>query len=154
MGIDLLLMEAHVATLFVHDDGGRLCHVNDRDATPAPRFFLGRTREGHLARARRDLPADLRAALLGPGRHEPVSDPLLEDPAQGNDIEELLEDSESIRQVWSGPAYHFPDDIDAPADTVRITPRNLALLDAHFAAQAADAHHIQPLVAVVEHGRA
>lgn len=54
---DRELMAAHALALFTHDDGARLLTVNEPSGgAPAPRLFLGRTRQGNLWRFRSDLP--------------------------------------------------------------------------------------------------
>src|SRR5689334_3982768 len=54
--VALELMRLHVQSLFVHDQDSRLVQVNETQAGPAPRFFLGRTPAGCIWRFRNDVP--------------------------------------------------------------------------------------------------
>src|SRR5947199_5583424 len=60
---DLGLMRFHVEALFTHDANSDLVAVNEPNGAPAPRFFIGRTREGIVCRFRRDLDLETRRAL-------------------------------------------------------------------------------------------
>src|SRR6266567_9646689 len=56
---DLALMELHVEALYRRTAEGRLLETREKDPVRAPRFFLGRTRQGNLWRFRDDVPASL-----------------------------------------------------------------------------------------------
>jgi hypothetical protein len=52
-------MEIAANALFTYDRDNRMVRVNEPDDEAAPRFFMGRTREGHIWRFRHDLPAEV-----------------------------------------------------------------------------------------------
>jgi hypothetical protein len=74
------LIETQVEALYVHDENGRLLRTNEPDPLPAPRFFLGRTREGNIWRMREDLPERLARELQGLASREPVTADLRSNP--------------------------------------------------------------------------
>ena len=63
-------MRFHLEALFTMDAAGRLVSVNESGGGPAPRFFLGRTREGNVWSVRHDIDPSLAVALhvLRPAR--------------------------------------------------------------------------------------
>lgn len=129
---DLQLMGIQVETLFVHDGRERMLRTNEPDGRPAPRLFLGRTRQGHVVRFGESVPdwlADRLAAILE--RAALAGDPR----APLVTIEALratLESDAHITMEKGGPAYRFPDlparplgavpvSVDENADAVRDT---------------------------------
>jgi hypothetical protein len=102
--------------------------VNEPDGDPAPRFFLGRTREGNLWRCRYDLPVDIIKQLEQLAASEPVSDDLRADPINLQAFKDVLRPHGEVRDVSGGPAYYYPEDIPQPANTVEITEDNVELL--------------------------
>lgn len=52
---ELDLIAIQVEVLFVHNRVGKMKYVNEQGNPKAPRFFLGRTREGSITRYHCDL---------------------------------------------------------------------------------------------------
>jgi RimJ/RimL family protein N-acetyltransferase len=126
---DKELMTMHVEALYTYDANSRLLHINEPDGGGlADKFFLGRTREGHLWRFRSDLPDSLVERL---------------------DLQ-LLE----AKSVWLGPAYCFTDDIESSRATTLITEKNADLLQGGFENLISELPLWQPFVAVIENNRA
>ena len=121
-------MEIQVEALFTHDENGRLQYVNEPERSPAPRFFLGRTKKGSIWRFRYDLPEDVVSKLDDLLSSEPIPTNLLENPINFEAFKNVLQAHTEIQQVWMGPAYRFPDDIRCPTNAVRVTKENAELL--------------------------
>lgn len=152
---DLELLAIQVATLYTHDADGRLRQVNEPSGRPAPRFFLGRAKEGSLCRCRHDLPADLARELERLVATGPVAADLRADPPCFARLCELLREHAPIQGIWRGPAYRFPGTLPGqPAAVVQVTAANGELLRANFADWLPDLEHIQPCLAVVRDGAA
>jgi len=62
---DVALMELHLEALCRYTPEGRLRETREAEPVRAPRFFLGRTRSGHLWRLRDVLPAALAVVIDG-----------------------------------------------------------------------------------------
>ncbi len=153
MGDDRLLMEWQIAALFRHDQDGRLLATNEPDPPGgAPRFFLGRTRHGHLWRFRHDLASDLvREAdhlLMG----EPVGRDLNQPPATLNALCQTLSAEAPVGQISMGPAWRFPPELTMPTGITMITALNTRLLLPHFPVSAAEIAERQPCAAIVRDG--
>ena len=76
MPTDLELIKIQASALFIHNPESRLLYVNEPDgvAVPAPRLFLGRTREGNVWRFRAGLPEKLYDELSALCADEPPID--------------------------------------------------------------------------------
>lgn len=126
---DLHLLEIQVEALFMHDARGRISCVNEPGGDRAPRFFLGRTREGNLWRCRDDL-ADATARQLEQlAANEPFDENLQAEPHNLAAFQEVLRADGESPLIVSGPAYRFSDEVPAPADVQEITRANAHLLD-------------------------
>lgn len=128
----LNLMRAQVRTLYHLDRQGQLLAEADRTAAPgavvpAPRLFVGRTREGNLWHFRHDVSPSLQASLEALLRREPPLPAPSEPPRCAAGVGALL----GGEAEWRGPAYLLPGDRD-PGQAVPITPQNAAALDLHF----------------------
>lgn len=137
IGSDLQLIELQASALFIADDDGRLRYIAEpgyaeADLDPAPRFFMGRTREGNVWRFRHDLPVELVRSLDQLCRAEPAAVNLADPPLQAGAIRALLHAHTPITDEWRGPAYWIPDGIDAPTEVVLISEANAHLLEANF----------------------
>lgn len=132
----LELMAIQINTLFRTDDVGQLRWVNepgeDESCPPAPRFFMGRTREGNLWRFGADLPAQVRQEVNELCLAEPVVDDPCLPPVHADAIRNVLERSEAVREEYRGPAYWIAQDPPISGNAVLITPANLELLRSHF----------------------
>jgi RimJ/RimL family protein N-acetyltransferase len=154
---DLDLMRLQAEALFVHDANGRLVCINEPDPTnPAPRFFLARTKVGHLWRARFDLPLDLAAELDRLAAAEPVVSDLSEQPHYAVQYAALLNQHSPLVATDAGPAYYLPepDQLDQPHNAVLITPENINLLQAHFSWLLTTLTDYAPVAAAIVDGQA
>ncbi len=153
---DLELMKIQIKTLFTHTANGRLQEINEptMPPTPAPHFFLGRTRAGNVARFRHDLPGEIVAKLRDLVSVTPISTNLAEDTFDWGVFWDVLRTYVEIRRVWHGPAYHFPAKIKRPADVVPITQENAGLLRYGFAGMLPQLEGKQPCLAAIENGHA
>lgn len=150
------LLEIQIETLFRVRGDGRLLDVNETDGPPAPRFFLGRTLAGNVARYRHDLSDDLVASLDRLVSAEPVAPALTGEPPPGLDaMRTVLRAAADISHEWRGPAYRFPDPLPTAAvPTVAVRAENAAVLRGPFALMAEWLDEIQPCLAVVIEGAA
>lgn len=146
-------MRIHLDVLFTRDADGRLLRVNEPDGKEAPRFFLGRTREGNEWRFRADLPENLVEALEAACRDEPPGPELLAPPYEAQRYEALLARSAPIRHRWAGPAYFFACALPAAAGPVPVTEANLDLLRPHLEDWCADVLLRQPAMMLLDQGR-
>jgi RimJ/RimL family protein N-acetyltransferase len=122
---DLELLRLQVDALLTHDPDGRIRWTNEPGETPAPRFFLGRTREGSLWRFRHDVPPDVVRRLETLLADEPVTDDPRREPVHLDAYRLLLREHAPIAGEEVGPAYYFPPEIDAPGSAILITPANM-----------------------------
>jgi RimJ/RimL family protein N-acetyltransferase len=156
MPTDQELLDVHVRALFTLDARSRLVSVNDPDGSggPAPRLYLGRTREGNLWRFRADLPESLIAELEALCADEPVDDALRRTPRHFDAYTRLLEAHAPVEQVWMGPAYRFTEIPEPAAELVDLTEADAGLLRGGFEKLVEELPAWLPFVALVEEGRA
>ena len=155
MPSDLDIMKRHVQALFTHDDRGRLRLVNEPDGAEAPRFFLGRTAEGHIWRFRFNLPEGLAEQLEAVCLEEPAAGGLRPEPAHFDEYLSLLETHSPVRKFWMGPAYHFPDRVVRTSrEAVTVNSENTDVLSAGFEEWIPDVPHRRPFMAILHEGRA
>ena len=151
---DLELMTIQVSALFRHDERGRLLSTNETDPPPAPRLFLGRTRDGNLWRFRHDLPQPLVDRLEALLAAEPVTDDLSQPVRSLTALRALLETAGPPVEMWSGPAFRFPSELPLPEHhAARITSENDEVVRRVFPTLAQDLPSCQPCLAVVQEGR-
>ena len=160
MSADWDLMQIHVSALYRHDERNRLLTVNEPgDPRPddplPPRLYLGRTREGLIWRFRHDLPESLVAELEAMLAAEPVTADLSQPPQCLAALQARLALDGPLTGTWSGPAWHFPDDISAPEhEVIPVTTANdhlVRLLSPVLAAD--DLPWRQPCLALLDQGR-
>jgi len=156
MTSDSGLLEQHVRALFAHDARGRLTHVNEPGSVrrAAPRFYLGRSRAGNLARIGASVPDALADALMEVAASEPIGDDLRAPPRHAERYERLLAARARVAQRWAGPAYRFADLDRESADVVDVTEPHADVLRGGFEAWLPDVRDWQPFVAFVVDGRA
>lgn len=151
---DLELMQIHADALYRYDRRMRMLTSNEWQPRVAPRFWLGRTNEGHIWRFRADLPADLVHALDARCRQEPALCASVERPIHAATYIELLAAHETVTHVWAGPTYWCAAEV-VPADApVAIRAANANLLRGGMDAWLPDVPHRQPFLAIVRDGRA
>jgi GNAT superfamily N-acetyltransferase len=149
------LMRYRVQGLFRHDHRGRTVSINQWDGGSPPRFHLGRTSRGSVCRIRADIPEPTAQALLDLVRREPpLTDPR-ESPANLAGYVDLLHgEGDEAATTGSGPVYWFADAIAPSRSPVIIDGGNADLLRGGLEGWAEDVPHRQPLLAVIEDGRA
>ncbi|MFN2201122.1 MAG: GNAT family N-acetyltransferase [Caldilineaceae bacterium] len=154
MHSDLALMRFHVEALYTHDDNQRLRRTNEPGGGPAPRFFLGRTREGSIARYRFDVPETTIRRLESLAGEEISETSVPPKPKHLDVYKEILEAHAPLQSVWMGPAYRVPVTGKLPHEGIRITNENVHLLRGGFDWLAESIDDEQPCVAIVREGRA
>ena len=149
---DLELMRLRLPALYTSDDEGRLLRVNEPDGAEAPRFFLGRTSEGHELRFRRDVSADVVEGLAELCQDELAADPLPQMPSNVGEYLDVLARASPIGSQWAGPAYRFPRILPEVPGAVRVTGQNAALLAEDFVEWVEDPPVSQPFMALLVEG--
>ena len=147
-------MAVQVEALFTFDAAGRMQRTNEPNAAPAPRFFLGRTKAGHLWRFRYDLPAGLVQRLDALAASEPVVAGLPALPACIDGLRDALSAGGGTLDEYAGPAYRFPEEITAPSRVVTMTTADAHLLRETFPSLVPEVSARQPCMAVVQDGAA
>jgi RimJ/RimL family protein N-acetyltransferase len=143
-------MVLHVDALFTHEQG-RMVRVNEPRGKPAPRFFLGRTTDGTICRFRHDVAPEVVRQLEALARAEDSDEAFTRPPYGAPPYEALLAPAEHTE---AGPAYRFPDRLDARSGIVMVTEANADILAAHLPAWLGDPPTAQPFAAVVVDGHA
>ena len=140
------LMRVHVETLFTCDDAGRLLTVNESAGVAAPRFFLGRTKDGNAWWFRHDVATALANDLAALCRGQPAS---LEAGSPTSFIHRLSR-AGPVRKTWAGPAYHFPPHLPGDETAVRVTLANASLLSPYLEDWRADVATSVPMFVALE----
>ncbi len=146
------LMQMHVQALFVHDERSRLLSINDGQERVAPRFFLGRTGQGHVWRFRHDLPEALCAELESLCQTEPTT--TTERPQYEAQYVHILAAQEPVERLWLGPAYWFPNRVGLALGPIPISEQNAYLLQNGLQDWIPDVPTQQPFVAMIVGGQA
>jgi hypothetical protein len=154
MPTDHELMRLHVEALFTHDALGRLLRVNERGGAIAPRFFLGRTRDGSVLRFRNDLDRSLRRELERAAASLPPDPGCADAPIDPRPFESILARAAPVERTWLGPAFSFPEHPASAAGIVRISERDADRLRPLLDAWIADVALCQPMLAFAVDGRA
>jgi len=142
------LMRLHVEALFTHDDHGDLVSINDPGGRPAPRFFIGVTRDATVRRFRHDVSDDLRRELDAECERSPLHQSDLASPAVQARFEAILARSGPVERTWAGPAFCFPKELPTLGNVVRVTEQNADLLSPLLEPWLGDAALCQPMVAL------
>lgn len=146
------LLRLHAETMFDFADGGAL--TQRRDGSPAPRVFVGQTRQGTECWVRHDLDVALvrdietLCNMVPPG-------PSTDGPFHG--IEPILARIEAdgpASKTWTGPAYHFDPTPRAVPGTVRITEANAKALERYLDKWLVDVDAGLPMTALLLDGDA
>lgn len=123
-----------------------------KEQDPAPRFFMGRTKQGNIWHFRHDLPTQLQQQL-----HEHCqAEPPHQDgraPQHQEAIVSVLEQHQPVQSQSIGPAYWLPPQ-PIPSKAVLIEKHNAALLEAHFPWKLTSRNSFEtaPLVATIVQG--
>src|SRR5579883_2821636 len=105
---DRALIDCQAETLFTYDDRGRTLRDNVPDGGAAPRLFVGRTRQGDVARFGHALPDSLVEQLTATLAQEPpLQHPRA--PMQSDGLlKDLLAQHAPVPAQGSGPTFWFP----------------------------------------------
>jgi RimJ/RimL family protein N-acetyltransferase len=150
-------MEMHVRALFTHDGRSRLLRVNEPGGSeaPAPRLFLGLTRDGALRRFSPNVPDALAEELESLCADEPAcAESCGGAPRHAAEYVRLLESHAPVRALEAGPAFHFTEFDEPSRPLLSITEANEELLRGGFEDLMDEPPTWQPFVALVEDGRA
>lgn len=154
---DRELMAIRADTLFTYDARGRMLQSNEPCVAarrPAPRLFLGWTRDGNVMRLGATVPDEsARRAEAIVDRLPPPSD-LTTAPAAPDELRTALERQAPITTGSAGPAYRFPDEIAQSNEAVLLTPQNVALARETFPWLLDELADWWPCFAVVREGAA
>ena len=149
---DLMVIQA--TTLFRFDERGRILGSNEPNGKFAPRLFLGRTRDGHVARFGASVPDALVQRLEEIIEREPLVADLSPEPASMDELRAALSQHAPVSREAGGPAYQFPESIAVPDNVVQLTDSNLDLVMDTFKWLYDDLPGWAPGFAVVEDGAA
>jgi len=149
-------LDLQITTLFLLDSEQRLLAINEPGTPLAPRFFLGRSADGHRWRVRYDLPAGVAHRLDQLCHAEPQHAPLADPPKQADAIRAVLAEHAPIVGEERGPAYWLPSDSHVPPQIVLLSKAHAELVQNTFPwliAWLADAAN-GPVAAVIAQGNA
>ncbi len=138
----------HLHTLFRLDSAGRIRGTREPKPSAGPLFALIRGRSGCAWAVRPDLPQEIAEELnVLAGEEPPVAD-LRDEPVHAQRYRSL-----AGGEVYSGPAFTFPEAVEQPPATVFVN--EVQLLERNFRGwTAAEIPGRSPVAAVVEDGDA
>jgi hypothetical protein len=148
------LMRARVTGLFRHDERGRTVAVNQWDGGELPRFYLARTTRGNTWRIRADVPDDTAMALQRLAAEEPPLGSLEERPGHEAEYCRVLSGKAGSIETGTGLVYRVAAELTPACRPVVIDEANADLLRGGLEDWLPDVPHRQPMVAVIEDGRA
>ncbi len=138
--------DLHLRTLFLLDRDGRIRGTREPDPDPGPFFALIRGRTSCAWAVRADLQQDITEKLTGLAREEPPVAQFRDAPVHAERYMAL-----AGGEVYSGPAFAFPETVEQPDATVIVD--DVRLLARHFSGWTdAEIPGRSPVVAVVEDG--
>lgn len=121
--LDLIVIQVEV--LFVHNQVGKMKYVNEQGNPKAPRFFLGRTREGGITRYHCNVDDETVSKI----------EKLIQEPSKHIEIAKIinvLNEERTVKNIWMGPAFMFHSNLHKPTRTIQITEKNRELLRENF----------------------
>jgi len=145
-------MAIQAATLFRFDERGRIVGSNEPNGTFAPRLFLGRTKDGHVARFGATVPDSLVQRLEEIIDREPSVADLSPEPVSMDELREVLSQHAPVSREAGGPAYRFPESIAIPGNVVQLTDANCDFVRDAFTWLYDDLPGWAPGIAVVADG--
>jgi len=151
---ELDLLRIHVDAMYVHDQYSRIESINDWSGGVAPRFYLGRTREGNLWRFRSDLADEVVDELLGLCREEPAPTVASAAPDHRAEYLRILASHTPIETVYAGPTYWFPAVVAPEHPSVIIDSSNMRFLCGGLDEWIPDVAHQRPFMARIVDERA
>ena len=130
------------------DSAGRILGTREPDPDPGPLFALIRGKSSCAWAVRADLPQEIAEELDGLAREEPTVADFGDAPVHAERYRSL-----AGGEVYSGPAFAFPETVSEPDATVLVD--EVCLLARHFSGwTAAEIPRRSPVVGVVEDGHA
>jgi RimJ/RimL family protein N-acetyltransferase len=156
---DFALARLRVDALFTRDNQGDLVNINELEPDPppgpAPRVYLGMT-AGGIARAyRHDVPAALRVAIDRVCEDAVLPAPSLEAFLSGlTAAVDTHAPSGETWELYSGPAYVFPEALMVSDGVTLVEPGHEDLLVEHFPFTATWLRESWPCYAILVDGRA
>lgn len=148
------LLELQARALFTHNADGRIVSKNKPVYAPAPRLFLGRSLAGNLWRFRDDVPDDLTATLEPLLLREPVMSCLDALPIVQTELIAELARHQPIAEIYSGPAWRFPDEMPATRRAVPVTTADAGVLRPNYPILAEHLPVMSPCVVIIDAGMA
>ncbi len=145
----LELIHIQYSGLYNLDEYGRMLSLNEPGAPPAPRFFMGRTAQGHLVRFHAEVPDDLARSVAQICADEPVTADLEQQPRYTTVVRSLFGVNAGSSH---GPTFRFPTQIPQIPGAVQIGPEQVGILTTHFAALANEYNERTPITAVIVDG--
>ncbi len=147
------VMTLHVDTAYRQDERNRLVAINDWEPRTVPRFWLGRTAESVIWRFRHDLPERVCDELDGVCRREKPRDA---DAAsvEPEKYQTILHKHGLSSVQWAGPVYWFASRPRVRGEAIQVSSNNEFLLRDGLASWCPDVPHQQPMLVVVEDGKA
>ncbi|MEM6430627.1 MAG: GNAT family N-acetyltransferase [Deinococcota bacterium] len=141
-------LQKRFEALYIHDDNGRILHINQWYGGQAPRFCLMRSLQAIAWRYRADVPDELCQELTQLCQNEPAE--LTRLPKYFEAYLELLGSHQPVTKHWSGPAYFCQQASQTDNNTVNISADNAHLLKDHLNDWSEDVPHVQPFIAAVK----
>jgi RimJ/RimL family protein N-acetyltransferase len=134
---DLDWLALQIPTLYVCNPRGDLKFIrepgyDESELDPAPRFFMGRSKEGNLWRFHHDLPEAVRLELDALCRLEPTVTNLELETTQAKEIRAVLEAHAPITSEYRGPAFWLPESPSKPRVATLVTEENAHVLERNF----------------------
>jgi hypothetical protein len=154
---DYALMDLYADTLFTYDARGRMLCSNEprlQERRPAPRFFLGRTGGGSVARFGTSVSDALAQRLAEIIDRLPPADDLGEPATPFIEIEELLKRDAPITKKDAGPVYHFPTTIRSQGEAIRLTEANIEVVRHTYPSFVEEFRDWSPCFVALDNGRA
>ena len=148
------LMAVQATTLFRFDGRGRIVGSNEPNGKFAPRLFLGRTKDGHVARYGATVPDATLRRVEEIVEREPRGADLSPEPVAMDALREALSQHAPVTREAGGPAYWFPASIAVPSHVIQLTDANRDLARDTFRWLYDDLPGWAPGFAVVEDGLA
>ncbi|WP_144505899.1 GNAT family N-acetyltransferase [Bacillus mycoides] len=139
--LELIAIQAEV--LFVHNQVGKMICVNEQGNPKAPRFFLGRTREGNIKRYHYNLDSEMiskiEKLILECSNHIEIAK-----------IIKVLNDERTVENIWMGSAYMFPNNSNKLTRAIQITEKNKELMRENFSNLIEQMEWRKPYFAIVK----
>lgn len=142
MTFDKELMHHHINALFKLDNEERMTVVNEPPYHPAPKIFIGTTKEGSVVRYGNTLSDSFITKI-----EEVIQ-------KNGIDLAEIIKNFQQLyelNQLWIGPACVFPDNIKTfHPQCMQLTHKNKYTLKSQFPYTFEDFEYKQPCFVIME----